>query len=76
MAGAHGVNLATVFGTGPSGRIIKADIEDALQAAPLQSSASPVQSIPSFESVPGSGYVDIQNSNIRKIIAERLTFSK
>jgi pyruvate dehydrogenase E2 component (dihydrolipoamide acetyltransferase) len=56
MAGAHGVNLATVSGTGPSGRIIKADIEEALQVV---SSASPVQSIPSFESVPGSGYVDI-----------------
>jgi pyruvate dehydrogenase E2 component (dihydrolipoamide acetyltransferase) len=62
MAGVHGVNLATVSGTGPSGRVIKADIEDALQAAPLASpvqSASSVQSIPSFESVPGSGYVDI-----------------
>ena len=27
-------------------------------------------------SAPSSGYIDLENSNIRKVIAERLTFSK
>lgn len=34
MANAHGVDLSTLQGTGPKGRIIKADIEDALAAGP------------------------------------------
>lgn len=35
MANSHGVDLSTLHGTGPNGRIIKADIEDAIKAGPI-----------------------------------------
>jgi len=71
LAEENRVDLSLVSGTGPSGRIIKADIEDHL-AKP-----SPVHApTPVMESAPGIGYTDIENSNIRKVIADRLTFSK
>ena len=71
LAAAQGLNLASVAGTGPGGRIIKADIEDALAAGSHRAS-EPVL----FDSAPGIGYTDIENSQIRKVIADRLTFSK
>jgi len=36
MADAHGVNLDGVAGTGPRGRIIRADVEEALASGPSQ----------------------------------------
>ena len=69
-----GITLADVAGTGPGGRIIKADIDDALTAAPAKKAAAPQIEIPSFDS--GAGFTDFPNSQIRKVIAERLTFSK
>lgn len=74
-----GIALATVAGTGPGGRILKADIEDALKNAPVpaaapQKAAAPQIEIPSFDS--GAAFTDYPNSQIRKVIAERLTFSK
>ena len=58
LAQDHGVNLAGVAGSGPNGRIIRADIEDALSqpAAPQQVAA------PELVSSPGSGFVDLPNS--------------
>lgn len=54
IAAAHGVNLANLSGTGPNGRIIRADVEDALSATP---SATQVQvQAPVFTSAPGIGY--------------------
>lgn len=71
-AKSSGVDLSTVTGTGPNGRIIKADIDDALARGPAKAAA------PVFDSAPaGFGdYVDIENSTIRKVIADRLTYSK
>ena len=71
-ANAQGVNLASIQGTGPGGRIIKADIDDALASGSGQTSS--IQT-PVFDSVP-SGFIDLENSNIRKVIADRLTYSK
>jgi len=71
MASAQGLSLASVAGTGPNGRIIKADIEDALAAGSHRAS-EPIL----FDSAPGIGYTDIENSQIRKVIADRLTYSK
>lgn len=71
LANAQGLNLATVAGTGPGGRIIKADIEDALAVGSHRAS-EPIL----FDSAPGIGFTDIENSQIRKVIADRLTYSK
>lgn len=69
------VDLSLVSGTGPHGRIIKADIEDHLAAAASQPAAVHAPT-PVMDSAPGIGYTDIENSNIRKVIADRLTYSK
>jgi pyruvate dehydrogenase E2 component (dihydrolipoamide acetyltransferase) len=71
LANSSGVSLAGLQGTGPSGRIIVADVKDALASPAATAVATPV-----FTSMPSTSFVDIENSNIRKVIADRLTFSK
>lgn len=79
LAASKGVDYTKIKGTGPDGRIIKADIEDALASgtAVAGSSASPVKldSLPSLGGEVGE-YIDLPNSQIRKVIADRLTYSK
>ncbi|MFQ5702567.1 MAG: dihydrolipoamide acetyltransferase family protein [Gemmatimonadales bacterium] len=58
------VDLASVTGTGPGGRIIKRDIET------LSRGAAPVRA-----AVPASGFEDVPLTQIRKTIASRLTES-
>lgn len=60
------VDLRTVSGSGPHGRVVKLDVEKASKSTP----ASPT--IPYGE----SGYVDVPLNNLRKITAKRLTESK
>ena len=71
LANSQGVSLANVQGTGPHGRIIKADVEDALASGGAKSQATPV-----FDSMPSAQFVDLETSQIRKVIADRLTYSK
>lgn len=63
LASQHGVDLAHVPGSGPHGRIIKRDIEGSLSAPRGAGAAS-------------AGYEDIPHSNVRRIIARRLTEAK
>jgi pyruvate dehydrogenase E2 component (dihydrolipoamide acetyltransferase) len=74
-AKSSGVDVSTITGTGPNGRIIKADIDDAIARGPA-TPATPAA--PVFDSTPaGFGdFIDIENSTIRKVIADRLTYSK
>jgi len=76
-AAEKGIELNQVTPSGPGGRIIKVDIDGfkKQQAAP---SASAVASTPApTPSVAGGvAYTDIPVSNIRKVIAQRLTQSK
>ena len=69
-----GVNLNTISGTGPSGRIIQADVLEAKPRAPQPQISKPA--VPVTPSTPSVDYEDIELSNIRKVIAERLLFSK
>ncbi|MCC6479912.1 pyruvate dehydrogenase complex dihydrolipoamide acetyltransferase [Sphingorhabdus sp.] len=79
IAAAKGVDLAGLTGTGPNGRIVKADVEGArpgvaAAAAPTAAPAAPVApaAIPDF----GIPHEVIKLSNMRKTIARRLTESK
>jgi len=66
IAAQKGVDLKLIRGTGPNGRIIRADVEEAgLQVAPRQAQ------LPK-----GEAYTAIPNSNMRKVIARRLSESK
>jgi pyruvate dehydrogenase E2 component (dihydrolipoamide acetyltransferase) len=76
-----GINLNLIKGTGPHGRIVKNDIERASTGEVAQFSEvinQDTSNIPSPLPVilpTGGTYTEIQNSSIRKIIADRLTTS-
>jgi pyruvate dehydrogenase E2 component (dihydrolipoamide acetyltransferase) len=72
------LELAGVTGSGPRGRIIKADVEKAIAAraaapAPKPAEAKPAAPAPAAA---GAAYVEVPNSTMRKVIAQRLTQSK
>lgn len=69
LAAEHGVDLRTVAGTGPGGRIVKADVLQAAQQAPAPA-AAPVPAVPTPEDK------IIPMSRMRQTIAKRLTESK
>jgi pyruvate dehydrogenase E2 component (dihydrolipoamide acetyltransferase) len=73
VAEQSGVNLSSVQGSGPHGRIIKADVELALTNGPRRHTGSYVSTrvegdMPAFDA--------IKVSNVRKITAKRLTEAK
>ena len=78
LAAEKGIDIKVVSGTGDSGRIIKADIDN-YKSSPAQSvpskTAAPVAA-PVFTGSNEEGYTDIPNSQIRNIIAKRLGESK
>lgn len=78
MAMQNGLDLSMVRGTGPGGRIVKRDVEAALENR--SSTPSPVGMIPATTAPrqisPDKEFVDTPNSNMRKVIAKRLTESK
>lgn len=77
VAGQKGVELGNIAGSGPGGRIKKADVEKAAtmmtqkvdQVAPKEPQVSQSGAV-------GDLYTDIPNSNVRKVIATRLLESK
>lgn len=83
MAGEQGINLRTLRGSGPGGRIVKRDIEKALRQAASYGAAAAVGVIgPAIAGTPaaagptGSGRDEqIPVSGKRKIIAQRLSES-
>ncbi|KAL2892360.1 Dihydrolipoyllysine-residue acetyltransferase component 3 of pyruvate dehydrogenase complex mitochondrial [Bienertia sinuspersici] len=72
LAEEHNVSLSSIKGTGPDGRIVKADIEDYLAS---RSKESPAPAPKAAEGV-GLDFTDIPHSQIRKITASRLLTSK
>jgi pyruvate dehydrogenase E2 component (dihydrolipoamide acetyltransferase) len=77
LAAESGVEIGGLQGSGPGGRIIKRDIEAALQEAPAarrESSAAAPAPAPAAAPAAG-GYRDVPLSQMRKTIAKRLTQS-
>jgi pyruvate dehydrogenase E2 component (dihydrolipoamide acetyltransferase) len=75
MAKQAGVDLAALKGSGPNGRIVKADIEAALQ--PGARAAQPVAAPAARPSVAvAAPHKLVPHSSIRKVIARRLTEAK
>ncbi|GAK50773.1 catalytic domain of components of various dehydrogenase complexes [Candidatus Moduliflexus flocculans] len=68
-----GIELGAITGTGPGGRIIKRDIEQAKQTPPVQPAVAPAA--PVFVA-PSSADETIRVSQKRKVIAQRLAESK
>jgi pyruvate dehydrogenase E2 component (dihydrolipoamide acetyltransferase) len=65
LASEQGLDLGTVQGSGPGGRIVKRDVEGAATSTP------PAVAAP----LPAGGYEDIELSQMRKTIARRLVES-
>jgi pyruvate dehydrogenase E2 component (dihydrolipoamide acetyltransferase) len=86
LAQAQGVDLASLKGSGPGGRIVKADIEGAGGKAPAAApagapTAAPAPALATHLVTPGPieqaiPHEALKLSNVRKTIARRLTESK
>jgi pyruvate dehydrogenase E2 component (dihydrolipoamide acetyltransferase) len=82
IAEQKGIDLSTLTGSGPGGRIVKADIEGARpSAAALAPAAAAPQVAPAaapaaVHAVPDVPHESVKLSNMRKTIARRLTESK
>jgi pyruvate dehydrogenase E2 component (dihydrolipoamide acetyltransferase) len=68
LAKERGIDVATLNGTGPGGRVVRADLD----RAPAASIAAPTE--PTAEST--EGFVDVPHTGMRRAIARRLTESK
>ncbi len=84
MAAEAGVDLRTLNGSGPGGRIVKRDIEAAIsQGRPAAAAAAETQTSGAVVKFPArqpganqaSAYVDEPVSEMRRIIAKRLVTS-
>ncbi|PCI56325.1 MAG: pyruvate dehydrogenase complex dihydrolipoamide acetyltransferase [Alphaproteobacteria bacterium] len=72
-----GIDLANIKGSGPHGRIVKADIENAGTASAASTTQAVTYDDPSIKTnVFGMAYTEIPNNNIRKVVARRLSESK
>ena len=82
-----GIDLSGIKGSGPNGRIVKADVEGA-SAAPKQAAAPAAQPQPAAAQAPAAApakapaptitapHTAVPNSSMRKVIARRLSESK
>lgn len=74
------MDLRSVAGTGPGGRIIAADVKSqplgAVATAPAPAAAAAAGGQAQAAQVVSSEYTDVPNTNIRRIIASRLSQSK
>ena len=77
MAAQASLDLSAIAGSGPKGRIVKADIEAALAGGGATATAT--APAPALAAVPLAAigpYQDIQTSKMRKVIAQRLQEAK
>ncbi|MFZ2994977.1 pyruvate dehydrogenase complex dihydrolipoamide acetyltransferase [Sphingobium sp.] len=82
LASAKGIDLGSVSGTGPNGRIVKADLDGAKQGSVAPAAATPTAAAPTPAAPPaaaqdfGIPHEVVKLSGMRKTIARRLTESK
>ncbi len=78
LAAEEGLTLDGIRGSGPGGRIVKRDIEAAVEAGPSTDKAAEVPAAPDAAAAPaadGAEYTEVPLSQMRKTIARRLTQS-
>jgi pyruvate dehydrogenase E2 component (dihydrolipoamide acetyltransferase) len=79
MAAERGIDLASVSGSGPEGRVVARDLEGAsgpAPGAPAAAAPAPRSPVPPAPRIPADApYADVPLTQIRKTIARRLTQS-
>jgi len=78
LAAESGLELSGVAGSGPGGRIVKRDIEAALEAGPIEDAAEAEATPPALVAAPSEAaaeYREIPLTQMRKTIARRLSQS-
>ena len=87
IAASKGIDLSALAGTGPRGRIVKSDVENAKPGAAKPAAGAPAAAggagIPGVAPLPDArllypagSYEEIPHDNMRKAIAKRLTSAK
>ncbi|MBM3593317.1 MAG: pyruvate dehydrogenase complex dihydrolipoamide acetyltransferase [Alphaproteobacteria bacterium] len=82
MAAQAGLDISKIAGSGPNGRIVKADVDAALSRGPAPAAAPAAAPAPVAAPRPAAPvaitapHTAIPNSSIRKVIARRLAESK
>ncbi|MBW8309770.1 MAG: pyruvate dehydrogenase complex dihydrolipoamide acetyltransferase [Candidatus Paracaedibacteraceae bacterium] len=76
LAEQNNVNIASLSGSGPHGRIVKADIEAAVTAGGLSVGTQRTATAQVPVVYGNAGYAELPLNNMRKVIAKRLTESK
>ncbi|MCB9984851.1 MAG: pyruvate dehydrogenase complex dihydrolipoamide acetyltransferase [Micavibrio sp.] len=80
LAEQKGVDLKSIQGSGPYGRIVKADIEDAkvgaVSSVPNSVVSSSGPDAKQLADMLGMEYIEFPNNNIKKVTARRLTEAK
>jgi pyruvate dehydrogenase E2 component (dihydrolipoamide acetyltransferase) len=84
IATSKGIDLSGIAGTGPRGRIVKSDVENAKPGAAKPAAAgAPAAGVPGIAPLPdarlfyaASSYEEIPHDSMRKAIAKRLTSAK
>jgi pyruvate dehydrogenase E2 component (dihydrolipoamide acetyltransferase) len=74
LARERNLDLATIVGSGPGGRIVRRDLEGVQQA--VAPSAPPTAAAAPAPAAPTLGYTDVPHTGMRRAIARRLTESK
>lgn len=74
IASERGIDLSTVTGSGPGGRIVRRDLD---RLSDVQAETTTPPDADTADSAPqGTGFVDVPLTGMRKAIARRLTESK
>jgi pyruvate dehydrogenase E2 component (dihydrolipoamide acetyltransferase) len=79
IAGDRGLDLSGLSGSGPGGRIVKADVERALEAAPAAAAAAPAGPTPGVAEKPetAKGQVEVvELTKLQQTVARRMAESK
>ena len=84
MAAQVGIDISKIAGSGPNGRIVKADVDAALSRGPAPAAAAAPAATPAPAAAPRPAtpvvitapHTAVPNSSIRKVIARRLAESK
>ena len=77
MASQAGLDLAALRGSGPKGRIVKADIDAALGGGGgAQAAVARIAPAAAPQIEPGAAYTEIPTTQMRRVIARRLTEAK